>query len=232
MRGEVDLINDGLPKIAMRTDKPFSHGAKKREDYHLKTEYLRSWYIIKLNELPKPFLSKEKGVVYKQIVFQATANEKVWIQKSYVVVNEHGAILDCYVLHPQTREEIYLPIGRFEIPDSDEILVTDMLGVSLTIGLYEDRKYLWNVTAKESSAKATFGVYPEQIKSLFYARELPMTETGRKRPILHWVAAHNRRIKSGIDIDIEKHLRGVNEFVYQGTKFSITRPLKNLSKEL
>jgi hypothetical protein len=229
MKGEVDLINDGLPKIAFRSDKPFSHGAKKVESYHLKTEYLRSWYLIKLTELPKPFLNHERGTVYKQIIFQATASEQAWLQKSYVVINQNGQIYDSFVLHPQTREEIYLPIGIFTMPDGDSI-ETDILGVSLTIGLYQDRKYLWNVTAKENIAKATFGVYPEQIKSLFYARELPMTETGRKRPILHWVKAHQRRLKAGIDIDIEKHLRGINEFVYQGTKFIITRPIKECLK--
>jgi hypothetical protein len=97
---------------------------------------------------------------------------------------------------------------------------------SSVIQFWQDRRYLWNVTAKEGIAKATFSVYPEQVKSLFYARDMPMTETGRKRPILHWVAAHNRRLKNGIDVDIDKHLRGINEFVYQGTKFVISRPLK------
>jgi hypothetical protein len=227
MKGEVDLINDGLPSFSMRTYKPFSHGASPDKDYHLKTEYLRSWYLIRLNKLPNPFLCEAKGIVYKQIVLQATLNEKLWLQKSYVVIDDKGGIWDSYVLHPQTREKIFLPIGRFKIPNSDEIIQTDMLGVSLTFGLYQDRRYLWNVAAKEGIAKATFGVYPEQIKSLFYAREMPMTETGRKRPILHWVASHQRRLKNGIDIDIEKHLRGVNEFVYQGTKFIITRPTKN-----
>ena len=95
-----------------------------------------------------------------------------------------------------------------------------------TLQFYQDRRFLWNVVAKENNSKATFGVYEEQIKSLFYSRELPLTETGRKRPILHWVASHQRRMKNGIDIDIEKHLRGCNEFIYQGTKFTITNPLK------
>jgi len=51
-------------------------------------------------------------------------------------------------------------------------------------------------------AKAHLGCMREEIKSLLYARDLPMTSTGRKKPILHLVAAHKRRIKEGTDIDI------------------------------
>lgn len=97
---------------------------------------------------------------------------------------------------------------------------------SMSLTLYADRKYLWNVQANEHIAKASFGVYEEQIKSLFYARQLPMTATGRKRPILHWVNAHQRRMKEGIDVDIDKYLRGTEEFLMDGTKFSITQPRK------
>ncbi len=32
-------------------------------------------------------------------------------------------------------------------------------------------------------------------------------------------------------VDIEKHLRGINEFVYNGTKFIITQPLKKVKND-
>jgi hypothetical protein len=93
-------------------------------------------------------------------------------------------------------------------------------------GFWQDRKHLWNVMASEGIAKATFGVYEEQIQSLFYARDLPTTATGRKRPILHWVASHRRRIKNGTHVKIKKHLRGINKFEMGGTLFEISRPVK------
>ena len=61
----------------------------------------------------------------------------------------------------------------------------------------------------------------EQIKSLLYARSLPVTATGRKRPILHLVAAHRRRIKEGVDIDIGEFLRGVKKVEMGGTVFTV-----------
>ena len=98
--------------------------------------------------------------------------------------------------------------------------------IAATLGFYADKKYIWNVRASEDIAKANFGVHKEQIKSLFYARSLPLTTTGRKRPILHWVRSHKRRLENGIDIDIDKYLRGINKFEFNGTVFEITNPTK------
>jgi len=104
--------------------------------------------------------------------------------------------------------------------------------------LWQDKKHLWNVTAMELLmsknetriddlyAKVTFGVYEEHIKSLLYARDMPLTSAGRKRPILHWVSAHKRRLERGVEIDISKHLRGVTSLSMGGINFEITNPVK------
>jgi hypothetical protein len=67
------------------------------------------------------------------------------------------------------------------------------------------------------------------VKSLFFARELPITDTGRKRPILHWVRAHKRRIAERIEIDIEKYMRGTATMIMQGVEFEITKPQKRVN---
>lgn len=51
----------------------------------------------------------------------------------------------------------------------------------------------WKIAADEGCGKASLGCTADEVKSLLYARQLPMTATGRKRPILHLVAAHRRR---------------------------------------
>lgn len=103
--------------------------------------------------------------------------------------------------------------------------------LAYTIGLHNDRRYFWEVQAKEEfwegyPAKAKFSIDEEYVKSLFYARSVPITNSGRLRPILHWVKAHKRRLKEGIDVDINKHMRGIDEFVMHDVKFSITQPRK------
>lgn len=96
-----------------------------------------------------------------------------------------------------------------------------------------DFRHLWNVETEENTTgvKAVrtplrLGVDRELVKSLFYARQLPVTESGRRRPILHWVRAHQRRVQAGTDIDIRKHLRGITEFEMDGFPFKITNPTK------
>lgn len=101
------------------------------------------------------------------------------------------------------------------------------------LSLLADRKYLWNVCAIESfekyDLKINFGINEDHIKSLLYARDAPLTLSGRKRPILHWVDQHKRRIKEGVDIDINKYLRGITEFNLGNLSFQIDNP-KKISK--
>lgn len=104
------------------------------------------------------------------------------------------------------------------------------------INLVADSKYLWKIEAtekfgwgslgRELSAKMIFGTAPDMVKSLFYARDLPITAAGRRRPILHWVSAHKRRLEKGTDVDIAKYLRGITQFVMGDLPFSITSPIK------
>jgi hypothetical protein len=106
--------------------------------------------------------------------------------------------------------------------------------VSTCLSAEADSKYLWNVRAfkmadnEHMEGNVRFGVYGEHVKSLFFARDLPLTESGRKKPILHWVSAHKRRLQAGQDIDIEKHLRGTRGVLAMGDyRFIITRPCEN-----
>ena len=100
---------------------------------------------------------------------------------------------------------------------------------SLAISAEADSKNLWNVRAFKNDGEmlqgnVRFGVYGEHVKSLFFSRDLPLTETGRKKPILHWVSAHKKRLASGKDIDIDKYLRGSRMLEIGDTTFVITRP--------
>lgn len=100
------------------------------------------------------------------------------------------------------------------------------------LSLLADRRFLWMVETSEplmdlkATAKMQFGVTAEMVKSLFYSRTIPVTATGRLKPILHWVESHKRRLKEGIEVDVTKHLRGVENFEMGGLIFNITSPVK------
>lgn len=96
--------------------------------------------------------------------------------------------------------------------------------ISTTLQAQADRRFCWEIAADDGYAKASLGCTAEEVKSLLYARQLPVTATGRKRPILHLVAAHRRRMKEGIDVDIKTFLRGVAEVTMDGTQFKVRAP--------
>ena len=162
------------------------------------------------------------------IIYALIAREEggVICAKKFVTISpKTGEIFPCYREH-QTYDWGYWKHIKTLIDTPKDCEMTS-IAVASCLGFYSDRKYLWNVAATEDGErKATFGVYEAQIKSLFYSRSAPNTSIGRKRPILHWVRSHTRRMKSGIDVDIEKHLRGVDRFEMGNTVFHITRPTK------
>lgn len=157
------------------------------------------------------------GSAYEIFTYHPFHNDGLLVVKGYAFIKSDGSVVP---LRERNIKEYPEPKEVRKDEDRNAMLL------SVAHGFWSDRKYLWNVAAIEHEAKVLFGVYPEQIKSLFYARSLPLSTTGRKRPILHWVAAHKRRLKNGIDINIEKYLRGTEDFTMDGTTFRITQPVK------
>jgi hypothetical protein len=103
------------------------------------------------------------------------------------------------------------------------------------VNLLNDSRHLWLVEVGEPvyenvDATLRFGVDSEWVKSLLFARQAPLTESGRKRPILHWVREHKRRLQNKEDIDISKHLRGITEVKMSELNFKITQPVKENGK--
>lgn len=70
-----------------------------------------------------------------------------------------------------------------------------------------------------------FYVDCDAVKSLFKLRDNPLTANDRRRPIIHWVCEHLRKkpVNPGY-AEIPEHLRGVNEFDFEGFQIKITSP--------
>jgi len=203
----VDLENDGLPKYAAHAN-PDEHVCTE-EDFR---DYISFQFAKKIKRLPGGFRCFGHHAYYELINWAPQAKGGAYLTKELLGIDNNGLI------H-------YASSGNM-IDHGREWKTKVRVMLAATLNYWADKRFLWNVEVKEAEAKATFGVYQEQIQSLFYARDLPLTVTGRKRPILHWVKSHRRRMKSGTEIDIEKHLRGITEFDMNGTMFKITRPYK------
>lgn len=139
---------------------------------------------------------------------------------------------------PAAASKLYYVLGPGGIPhlataEPKNRRVVEDFFVKKTVGamqLVADRKHTWTITARNLVSCVGVGAYPEVVKSVLYARSFPLSEMGRKRPILHLVKAHQRRIKEGIDIDIDAFLRGVREVKMDGVTYCVDPPQALVNK--
>lgn len=177
-----------------------------------------------VSKVPREWRTAAQGRHFKHTLMTFNTGKPAGLRPLFITLMSDGRII------PAVPTSHGQKAGVGEIRSS----LTSVMA-SVAINLYCDRRYLWQVETAEPLIGATrtplsIGVSPEHIKSLFYARSLPVTESGRKRPILHWVRAHLRRLADGIDVDISKHLRGISEFEMGGFDWAITNPVKEISK--
>lgn len=190
-------------------------------------EYCSIMYLTRM-PFPPSVRATTPGTHYRLIVVQLKPNGKFVPAKGWLTISKTGQI--------STSEfdiDEWFPVGSRNGPTGGTVTSRTVssgmepVKTSITWSAHIDKDRLWLVQAEgQREASATFGVRVEQIKSLFYARDLPLTAAGRRRPILHWVDAHNRRLKNGTDVVIPAHLKGIEQFTMGDTIFRICSPSK------
>lgn len=204
-----DLVNDPLPEKG-------SLVMKLEASKYWPDAYTNILFFRRVDKVPHHFLCEPRSVKYL-----------FW---HIVARNEHG--LDgerfCLYVTPDGNvkharlNDIFVNGQRIDWPvfQKNERANSGLLALNTVA----DKRFCWSIVAKDGQANVELGCMQEEIKSLLYARSLPLTATGRKRPVLHLVAAHRRRIKEGIDIDISQYLRGTSTVEMNGTQFTICPP--------
>lgn len=202
---QVDIRNDGLiPQctvVDFYGDKPVINCIKK------------------ISRFPHGVVPVMFGATYRSVAFWPETDRRE---------GDELAFIDSYFTISSNDRVVWAKDLRINHPTGYAVFVRAAAGA---LNVYADKRFIWNVTTQErllsrGETKLTLGVSEEHVKSLFYARSFPVTDAGRKRPILHWVRAHERRIKAGTDIDIAKHLRGIERFEMEGFPFEIINPTK------
>jgi len=181
--------------------------------------YCRLVYFRRLNKLPSHSKMLALGDPYELIMAWPQDRGPVIGITSYLTINRKtGSISQTF---PAWYANNHGKISEFASdPDFDK----ERLALGAAIQFIDDRRHIWTITAQNDVSKVTVGADAESVKSLLYARSLPMTNTGRKRPILHIVHAHKRRVASGTEIQIDDFLRGSPEVVMDGTKYTVSAP--------
>lgn len=218
-----DLTNDILP---VRGCFAFAPDVNHPIQIQYPATYFAAHHIRQVNQLGKNWHKQSSGVLYEMLHAYA-CNDKIEGDRAYFTVSKNGEVFPCF----QSLQQNTFGGKNKVVTTEDFILKGISFTAGATLNVIADRAFCWTITAQEKNAKAHLGCMQEEIKSLLYARNLPLSSTGRKRPILHLVEAHKRRIKAGTDIDITSFLRGQQTVEMNGTVFRI-RPPQAIQKSL
>lgn len=206
-----DVENDSLPDFGVLSNKNPNTNSKDTKQYG---GYFITHMFRKIDRLPRHWARAGGGTLYEMTVISAE-DDGVSGEKNYFSVGRDGEMFVCTWNNPN-----YL-----RTTEGIEQHWTMQLWHGLSgLILLADRRFCWTITAQENVARAHLGCMQEEVKSLLYARSLPMTATGRKRPILHLIEAHKRRMRNGTDIDVTAFLRGTQSVEIGGTEFKVNPP--------
>ena len=212
-----DLANDKLPIKGLFSFRPDGKVKEKNPN-----SYLISLFVKQVSALGKYWHTIKSGVLYEMLVIFAE-NKGIQGERRYFTVTPKGDVVPCIQYLPSNSgHQPGINTAMLSTP-KDQVKETGNCA-SMALQYLADRRYCWTITAQEKIARAHLGCMQEEIKSLLYARSLPMTSTGRKRPILHLVESHKRRMQNGTDVDISTFLRGVQTVEIGGTLFKVSPP--------
>jgi hypothetical protein len=170
---------------------------------------------MKIEPCKKPsrgFVTIGKADKWYAVHFRAGNPKQGWSDyiKGYSAINKDGKQIPVKWMQ-ENRYDCY---DRKR--ESDQII--------LVCSIIEDahRAGAFLVSAKLGS-EIRFPVRYDDYIDFFKLREAPRnTPTGKRNPILHWVASHIRKTQKGKEAHVKKHMRGVSEVEIDGITARIT----------
>lgn len=224
--GDMKAIDEHLATIPASGCISFGEDLNPADPDHMDS-YCSLIYFRRVPKLPRKAAMLSPGLIYEIIRVYPQERGEVMGMRDFVTVNPlTRRITACMELGHRPRAQMLqhttAPPHR---AGSEELL-------NFSTQYVDDLRHQWRITALTEETKVTVGAYAENVKSLLYARTLPMTPTGRKRPILHVVHAHRRRLQEGTEIDIDQFLRGTREIEMDGTLFKVDAPQRLIDEML
>lgn len=90
---------------------------------------------------------------------------------------------------------------------------------------WQRRGSYWQVGIRRGKRRVTFCVRPEETKDYFKNRDkTAITKGGKRRPIIHFVNEHERRLSHGRVTTVKAHIRGLRLFYWNGFHCSVVAP--------
>jgi hypothetical protein len=217
---DFDIKNDPLPDsgcIGMR-----GNGIRSTSKSY--DGYFHAFYFKRIRSLPRGWSEVAPGKKY-ELMKITCEDTRIIGEKDYFTVTSSGTIVAC---DETISSRLANKFGQHQILRRSiaqrGIMKETEAWASSSLQFFSDRRFCWLISAEEGVARVCLGAEREEIKSLLYARSLPLSATGRRRPVLHLVEAHKRRLRNGIDIDVTAFLRGIQTVNIEGTTFTVTPP--------
>ena len=102
-----------------------------------------------------------------------------------------------------------------------------MMACSIKEECYKKGVFHVKMTNKSSNRGVMLAVNAWEVLDLMKFRDNPKTKTGRKKPILHWVAEH---AKGNNNKKVAEYKRGLQEFEYDDFTIKISEPPMHLNE--
>jgi hypothetical protein len=85
---------------------------------------------------------------------------------------------------------------------------------------------MWRIIVKKGGVRMNFSIGTDETKHYFKDRDRSgiCTQSGRLKPIAHYVSEHTRRYTSGKTTVIKEHVRGLRRFLWNGYQVIVKSP--------
>ncbi len=213
-----DIVNDRLPVKGLHAFRPGGLVAETTPN-----AYLCAHYIRQVQALGRYWHKRKGGTLYEMLTMDAES-DGIHGERRFFTVTKQGEVVACIQQIASIRGGAMYGEKVGTVGPEETWLRETGTWAAVALQLLADKRHCWTITAQEKAARAHLGCMMEEVKSLLYARSLPMTATGRKRPVLHLVEAHKRRMRSGTDVDVTAFLRGQQTVEIGGTVFKVNPP--------
>ena len=131
---------------------------------------------------------------------------------------------NCVAVGPAHRRD-YIARPSWREVDVGETREATLVIISAAFNFWADRNEQWSVSTRRKNRRMTFCVPDRATSSFFRERDrVALTDTGRMRPIAHYVSEHERIYADGRRRIIPAHIRGMRKFSWKGYDCAIIAP--------
>jgi len=193
-------------------------------------------YARKVQSLPW-MVERLRGTPYECGGAWRTSRNKLWWVGFFVVVDQNtGQVTACHELQNEIVrvrpgvEYVRRVWAVSACSDStlasdgqrDAVLASNFAGM---FRFWQEKDSMWTVGVRRKNERVTFCVPDNDAKTYFRDRDkTALTSAGKRRPIIHFVRSHERKLVDDKVTQVREHIRGLRTFDWQGFMCAITAP--------